>query len=298
MHGMLQMSSTSLVRTLLFTASVLVAAALLPAVAGAQTPPDIPAPSDTIYEVRLGDGSLIFARIAELDQERVVFMTVAGGRLEIDRLQIRELRPARGRVVNGQYWSEDPGGTRLFFTATGRSLSQGESYVGTYVIVLPFAAYGVTDRVTISAGAPVLLGELEPFYVGPKIQILRTPQVQASLGTLAFFFDDEMVGIAYGVGTFGNADKALSAGVGYFYSGDDFVNEPAVMLGGETRVSRRIKLITENYVLPDAVGVVYSGGIRFIGDRFNAEIAVFGAQGEDDGGCCLPIINFSYAFGR
>ena len=298
MHQLRQQSSMSIVRTFLFAASVLAAAALLPPAAQAQTPPDFPDPSDTLYEIRLGDGSVIYARIAELDQARVVLVTAGGARLEIDRSQIRELRPARGRVSGGEYWSEDPGATRLFFTATGRSLSQGESYIGTYVIVLPFAAVGLTDRITIAAGAPVLFGELEPFYVGPKVQVLRQPNVQASLGTLAFFFDDEVVGIAYGVGTFGDTDKALSAGLGFFYSGDEVVNEPAFMFGGEARVSRRIKLITENYILPEAVGVILSGGIRVIGDRFNTEVGVLGAATGDETGCCVPLINFSYSFGR
>ena len=293
-----EMAFTSFVRTVLFTALVLVAAALPPTVAKAQTLPAIPAPSETVYEIRLADGSVVFARIVELDEEQVVFMTVGSARIEVDRSQIRELAAARGRVQDGEFWSEDSSGTRLFFTATGRSLARGESYIGTYVIVLPFAAVGLTDRFTFAAGAPVLFGEFEPFYLAPKVQVVRSPTVQASLGTLVFFFDDELVGVVYGVGTFGNPDKALSAGLGYFYSGDDVVNEPAFMLGGETRISRRIKLITENYVLPDRVGYVFSGGIRVMGDRFSTDIAVFGAQGDGEAECCFPIVNFSYAFGR
>lgn len=298
MHGLRRTSPTSLFGTLLLSAATLVATVFLPTLAHAQTPPDIPAPSDTIYEVRLGDGSVIFARVVELDEERVVFETVGGARLDVERTGIEGVRPARGQAVEGEFWTEDPGGTRLFFTSTGRSLKRGESYIGTYVVVLPFAAVGITDRFTIVGGAPILFGELEPFYLGPKLQILRQPEVQASIGTLAFFFDDEVVGVAYGVGTFGDADRALSAGIGYFYSGDEVLNEPAFMLGGETRVSRRIKLITENYVLPDAVGVVLSGGVRIIGDRFNTEVGALGAIADGDGGCCVPLINFSYSFGR
>lgn len=298
MHCLRRMSSNSPNRTLLLFAFLIVVTTSLPAPAHAQAPPDIPAPSDTIYEVRLGDGSVIFARVVESDQERVVFETTGGARLDVERTGIEGIRPARGQVVEGEFWTEDPGGTRLFFTSTGRSLDRGESYIGTYVIVLPFAAVGVTDRFTIVGGAPILFGELEPFYLGPKIQIVRQPEAQVSLGTLAFFFDDEVVGVAYGVATFGNTDKALSAGLGYFYSGDEVLNEPAFMLGGETRVSRRIKLITENYVLPDAVGVVLSGGVRIIGDRFNTEVGVLGAIAEGEGECCVPLINFSYSFGR
>ncbi len=294
-------SFASLLRSLLVAASVPVIAALAPAMARAQTPPDIPAPSEVLYEVRLADGSRVVARVVELDEARVVFVTAGGSRLEVDRSQVRGLRPARGRFEGAEFWNEDPGGTRLLFTATGRTLARGESYVGTYVVVLPFAAVGVTDRVTIAAGAPVLFGNFEPFYVAPKAQILRSAEAQVSLGTLAFFFDDEVVGVAYGVGTFGSGDEALSAGLGYFYSGEEVENEPAFMLGGETRVSRRIKLISENYLLPDAVdavSVVLSGGIRIIGDRFNTEIAVVGAVADGDTECCLPILNFSYSFGR
>ena len=67
---------------------------------------------------------------------------------------------------------------------------------------------------------------------------------------------------------------------------------------GLRNVIRRTKLITENYVLPDAVGVVLSGGVRIIGDRFNTEVGVMGAIADGDGGCCVPLINFSYSFGR
>ena len=286
------------VRSLRFLAFVFIAAAVFPAATQAQVLPEIPPPSDTVYEVGLADGSVVIGRITEVDPQQVVITTLGGGRLEIGRTQVRTIRVAAGRFVRGEYWHEDPGGTRLFFTATGRTLARGESYIGTYVVFLPFAAVGVTDRFTITAGAPVLAGEFEPFYLGPKLQVYRTPTAQASVGTLAFFFDDEMVGIAYGVGTFGNADDAFSAGIGYFYSGDEVVNDPAFMFGGETRISRRMKLISENYILPDAVGFVWSGGTRIIGDRFNAEVGVMGVAAGDEAFCCLPLVNFSYSFGR
>ncbi len=278
--------------------ALVVVATALPATARAQAPPDIPPPSDTIYEVALGDGSVVYGRVVEVDQERVILETVAGVRIDVERAGIGAIRRARGRVVEGEFRAEDPGGTRLFFTSTGRSLARGEAYLGTYVVALPFAAVGVTDRFTVVGGAPILFGELEPFYLGPKLQVLRRPEAEASIGTLAFFFDDEVVGVAYGVATFGNLDEAFSMGLGVFYSGSEVVNEPAFMLGGETRVSRRIKVITENYVLPDAVGIILSGGIRVIGDRFNTEVGALGAVAGDSAGCCVPLLNFSYAFGR
>ena len=133
--------------------------------------------------------------------------------------------------------------------------------MGTYLIILPFAAAGITDRIMIYGGAPLTVGQFQPYYLGSKVQVVRTPEVQASIGTLAFVYDDDVAGIAFGVGTFGSEDRAFSAGLGYFYSGDDVLHEPALMFGAENRVSRRMKLISENYVLPEAVGVLFSGGV-------------------------------------
>ena len=143
----------------------------------------------------------------------------------------------------------------------------------------------------------MLFGQFEPFYVAPKVQLVKTPAAQVSVGMLAFFFDDESVGITYGVGTFGTPDHAVTLGLGFGFSGDDFSGQPVAMIGGETRTSRRIKLVTENYFLPGETGLILSAGFRFIGDRFSRDVGLVGSAG-DGSFCFLPIINFSYAFGR
>lgn len=278
-------------------AAVMATAAPSVRLAAQAGPPEIPEPGETLYEIELTDGSLLYARITSVSADVIVLTTEGGSRVEVDPAQIRRLGPARGEVVEGEFWKEDPSGTRLFFTSTGRALRQGEAYVGTYLVVLPFAAVGITDRITIGAGAPVLFGEFEPFYVAPKIQILNASRVQVSAGALAFIFDSEVVGIAYGVGTFGTPDRALTAGLGFGFSGDDFESEPVGMVGGEVRVSRRVKLLTENYFLPSETGAALSGGIRFFGDRFAADVGVAGVVGGNEAFCCIPLLNVSYAFG-
>ena len=254
-------------------------------------------PGDDLHEIRLADGSVLFARVTAVDGETIVLLTLAGARVEVERSQIRATQSAQGQVVRGEFWREDPNSSRLFFTATGRTLRKGEAYIGTYVIVLPFFAVGLTDRITVAGGAPVLFGRLEPFYVAPKIQLFSTAHAAVSVGTLAVFFDDDIVGINYGVGTFGTPDHALTLGVGFGYSGDDFSNQPVAMIGGEARLTRRLKAVTENYFLPGQEGLVFSAGLRFIGERFSTDLGVAGFAGSDSG-CCLPLINFSYAIGR
>jgi hypothetical protein len=261
----------------------------------------VPAPSELLLRVELIDGSVLVGRIRDVDPAGITLETTGGARITLERAQLRSITEARGTERDGEYWPEDPNGTRLFFTSTGRSLSKGEGYVGTYFIALPFVAFGLTDRITVAAGAPILFGALEPVYVAPKVQLLRQDRVEVSLGTIAVLVDGDAIGIAYGVSTFGSRDSALTLGVGFGFAGDDFSSEPVGMLGGELRLSGRVKLITENYVLPESVGVLYSAGLRLIGGSLSTDLGIGGlaTSVDDDGGdCCLPIINFSYAFGR
>jgi len=280
----------------LMMALLAIAAPVTPALA--QVEVEALAVGETLYEIRLTDGSVLFARVTEVEGDTIVLVTSGDLRLEVARSQIREVRVAEGRLVEGEFWREDQNLSRLFFTATGRALERGEAYIGTYFVVLPFFAVGVTDRFTMAAGAPLTFGQLEPFYLAPKLQIIRTPGAEISVGTLIVFLNDEQVGITYGVGTFGTKDHALTLGLGFGFAGDEFSSQPLAMIGGESRVSRRIKLVTENYFLPGETGVVYSGGLRIIGERFSTDLAIGGFVGGGESGCCLPLVNFSYAFGR
>lgn len=209
---------------------LILAQALSPSRVRGQTPPDLPPPGKALLEIRLVDESVLIGRVAAVDQDQVVLTTAAGVRIEIDRAQIRELRPAHGRIAGSEFWREDPSGRRLLFTATGRSLGRGESYVSIYVVVMPFASVGLTDSIHDRCrGTRPRRGNRARLRRAEAPGVLRRPGVQAALGTLAVVSDDDLVGIACGVATVGNADRTLTTGVGVFYTGDDVENEPAAM---------------------------------------------------------------------
>jgi hypothetical protein len=291
---------------------VLLAAAsgsLTAAPAEAQTPPAA-ATTDTIYEVRLRDGSVLYGRIIEQSADRIVLRTAADLRVEVPRAQIEQLRVTSGVAHGGVYWPEDPNKTRLFFTSTARPLDRGEGYVSSFMLVLPFAAYGVTDRLTIAGGTP-LIGEFfgRVWYLAPKYTLMQRPNMSFALGGLGFIHagktDEGSVGIVYGAGTFGSTDRALTVGTGWGYataigSRSGITSDPVVMLGGETRVSRRIKLITENWLYfgGGESGGILTGGVRFIGDRLSADLGVGGLAADGESYCCFPLVNFVYNFGQ
>ena len=268
---------------------------LLPAPdAGAQTSPsDGPA---ELYELVLKDGSRAYGTIERQTDDEVVLRTQGGATVTARRQEIASLRLVEGRVERGEFIRKDLHRTRLFFAPTGRSLDRGEVSFGVFQFVAPFVQVGVTDRISVGGGTPLLFGIDEwnrPFWVTPKVQVVRTPRAQAAVGLLHVFdTDGDSGGIAYGVGTFGDNDNALTAGAGLAYAGDD--RGGVVMFGGEGRVRRNLKVMTENYVWKGGDGLL-SGGVRFLGERLSADLALVVPLGIGDF-IAFPVVNFVYVF--
>ncbi len=264
---------------------------------------------DSLTVIRLRDGSVLYGRILTEDPDRLRVRTVGGLDIDIQRAQVSSIDRTRGRLVGNEFWAEDPNGTRLLFTSTGRALGKGEGYVSAYYIFLPFVAYGVTDRFTIAGGTPIVPGLIgRAFYLAPKFTIAESERAAYSVGAITFALTNDIdagtVGLAYGVGTWGNRDNAFTAGLGWGYywgsGGSDVTSAPVLVVGGERRISRRVKLVTENWVYTGAVdnGGLFSGGFRFIGDRLTSDLGLIGGIGTGSAGCCIPSVNFVWNYGR
>jgi hypothetical protein len=265
------------------------------------------AASDTVWVIRLADGTSLVGRVVAATADRVTFETAGGTRVEVPRAQIASLRRADGRLVDGAYWFADPNHTRLFVLApTGRTLAAGEGYVSAFNIFLPFVAYGVTDAFTIAGATPILptiIGRV--FYVAPKLRVVHRPTFDASVGVLAFFVTQELdegsAGLLYGVGTWGTTDRSVTAGAGWGYfvgrSESELTSEPVIMIGGDTRVARTMKLVTENYFVAGESSAVLSAAVRLFGERISVDLGIMGLL---DGGDFdwVPGGNFVYNFGR
>lgn len=288
-----------------------------PAAAAAQDPAPQVVASDSLVEVRLRDGSLLFGRVVEAAGTRVVLVTEGGARVELDRGQIASVQPLRGELRDGVVWEDDPNATRLFFGPTGRTIAAGRGYLGVYELFFPFVAFAPTDAILLAAGTPVVpdfMGEV--LYFAPKVRVLSRAGVDASVGALVLVAANEedlgTVGILYGAGTLGEPNRAVTVGAGWAFSNEEIDNNPVFMLGGEQRVGRRVKLMTENHLFlydeslydpsqPEAVGTrtrataLLSGGVRLFGERLSADLGLGAYVGEDTG-CCLPLVNFVYSF--
>jgi hypothetical protein len=294
-----------------------------PAQAGA------PAAAPALVELRLKDGSVIYGFVQTETADRVVLKTIAGAIVEVQRAQIASLQPARGQVVNGQFRPADPNATRLLFSPTARSLTRGQGYVGVYEFILPFVQVGLTNRLSMGVGTPlVFFGDDtgRPVWFTPKYQFYKGPRTSAAVGVMHFVVvgENARVGLAYAVTTTGTDDDALTVGLGWAYAHyHETVYDyspcfsattigtaacavstrttrtegaPLVMVGGEHRVSRRVKVVTENYAFQH--GGVLSVGARFLGERFSADLGLMAPIVGGDGFVVAPVLNVVWLFGH
>ena len=254
------------------------------------------APPDVTQEIRLRDGTSAIGRVEAVDGTRATFRTLAGATLTIDAADIVSLATIEGRAAGTQFWKDDPNPTRLFFGPTGRPLRRGDVYLGVYEVFIPFVQVGITDRFSIGGGTPLVFGGGgdRPFWLTPKFTVIAQPTTQVAVGAMHMMnVDGDSLGVAYGAMTKGTRDTALTVGVGYAYEEFEDSGAPVMMIGGEHRVHRHVKLVTENYVFKE--GGIASAGVRFMTGRLSADLGLATPLGVDEF-FVFPMVNFVWAF--
>ncbi|MCA1558925.1 MAG: hypothetical protein LC753_10795 [Acidobacteria bacterium] len=280
-------------RLTVFVVAVLMTAAPVPSVAQDRDSVRTAATQELV----LRDGSRLYGTIEQESETEISFRTVSGALITALRSDVISVKHRKGEVRRGEFQPRDPNSTRLFFGPTGRSLERGQTYLGVYEFMMPFVQVGVTDRFSIGGGTPLVFGIDDwerPFWVTPKLQLFHGASTDISVGALhAFDIDGDGGGIAYAVGTNGSPDGSVTAGAGMGYATGGG-RAAVVMIGGERRVRRNMKLITENYVWNGGKGFA-SVGIRFFGERLSADLALASPIGADEF-FAFPMINFVYVF--
>lgn len=250
-----------------------------------------------VASISLIDGTELKGFIIEENDTLVVFKTISGIDMRIERKLINEISFSRGEIVEGQFQRYDPNRTRLFFGPTARTLEQGKGYFSAYEIFIPFLAVGITDFLTISGGMSLVPGAEEQLvYIGPKVRILNLENFSLGGGMIYAHVDEEDFGIVYGVSTVGSERSAFTFGIGWGYTDEDFSDSPFITLGGEIQISNSVRLLSENWIIPESP-LIISFGVRFFGDNLAADFGFFRPVGEDtdmEGWPFIPWIGFAY----
>jgi hypothetical protein len=251
--------------------------------------------------VTLRDGSKLIGRITAVGTDTVTFESGVGT-LALPTVNVSRVQEiAASSMKDGEYWFPNPNSTRLFFAPSGRMLGRGEGYVSDYEVFFPGFAVGVTDNFSIGGGMSLFPAGVDEqvYYFTPKIggEVARNVNVAVGALILGGTGTSSTAGIVYGVGTFGPPDASITAGLGYGFAGGTISRNPVGMLGGEWRVSQRIGLVTENYLIPNTENInpLYSYGVRLMGEKLTVDLALFNTSGSNTS-IGFPYVDFVFRF--
>lgn len=259
----------------------------------------------SLKTIVLKDGSELIGHIRDEDTLKIKFETLSGTMVDIKRNQIKTIVNERSDYFIG----DDPNKTRLFFAPTGRNLKQGTGYFSVTELFFPTIAFGITDFFTAAGGISIVPGlDAQIYYLNGKARILHIKNLDLSAGLLytnATSNDESGLTVPYAVGTYGTNNSSLSLGVGISLQrldGDESSGSyPMFMLGGETKLSYSVKLISENWIPTEPESVkFFSLGVRFFGKRLAGDfglVLIIDENGETIGGWPLiPWIGLNYNF--
>jgi hypothetical protein len=259
--------------------------------------------------VVMRDGTVVVGRIVAQDAETLTVVTPDGLEARVPRSAVASLEAGDGR-----FQGRDPSYSRLMFAPTGRPLRKGDGYFSDFYVLFPSVSYGVTDHLSVSAGMSFIPGislDEQLFFVAPRLGKAFSDNFAVSVGALYATAGDRSdedsgaAGIAFGVATWGSPDRSLTAGLGFGYTrsgGDlDFSGTPVLMLGGNYRLSNRISLVSENWlVLREGFDIgeqPFGLALRFFSERLSADVGVLLVGDLLDEGLPIPWLSFAYHFG-
>ena len=275
------------------------------------TPPAAPTPDSKAtddyllgrtYRVETVQGTTFTGMLVSMSLTRLEFNTQEMGQVSLERTQLR-----RAELQGLLQASTKPGyfdignGNRLFFAPTARGLRKGEATLQSVNLYLVGLNYGLTDNISVGGYVSLIpgLSPNEQFLVlTPKLSFPINEKLHVGAGLLYvrvpdFGFNNNGgnsnstgAGIGYGALTYGSADDNFTFGLGYGFVAGEIGSTPVLQVGGQKRVSRRVSLVSENYIIADSragLGGLY--GVKINWRRTSLGLGalyVYGFGYEDD----------------
>lgn len=260
-----------------------------------------------VVRVTTTDGNTLTGKVLEADEEHIVIEVDGIGEVTLERTRIRNIQIIDpDRIKNGDYWFENPQGTRYFFAPNAIGLKEGTGYYQNTWIFFNNANYGVTNNFSIGAGTvPVFFLGVSalPVWVLPKVSVpVRADNLHISGGALlggVIGEDSGGFGLVYGNATWGNKDKNLTAGLGYGYAGSEWSDTPLINISGLYRSGKNFQWLAEIYFVPGIEGSGFGifGG-RWAPERFAVDFGLARPITEAGDMIGIPWLGVTIPFGN
>jgi hypothetical protein len=289
-----------------------------------------------MYSIEMYDGATFTGTFVSESILQIVIATQSLGTITIDKSKIKSRMEILDTAYkNGEYWFENPNATRYVIGPSAFSLKKGEGYYQNLYLFGQSVNFGITDHFSIGAGteiASIIFAQEAPkvFFLTPKVGFVISTNFKVGAGVLYVHVAEggssksrTDLGVIYGLGTYGNFNNNITFGLGWGFhrfKTTDYLTQqtsidkgiypkPIITISGMTRVSKRVGLVSENWIFPistydngsanstgSKVQVAYSLGVRFMGERIAVD---FGFANTNNSGITLgiPYIDFVLKFG-
>lgn len=266
------------------------------------------------YLVQTLSGSQIKGELIGIKYGKLEVLSKDLGTVQVDLKDIKQIDPINGsegpsleyqrnQQANSST-SDDKhivGSNHYFISPSSFGPRKGEGqFQVTYLFFLS-GSYGITDNISISGGISILPGiglDEQLFYIIPKVSFPITPKIKVGAQLTYFTIFDENLGLLSLTSTFGEEDKNLTVGLSYGLINGELVHLPLLNIAGVIRVSKRLALITDNYIgtgdISDVGGLVYSLGIRILSGQSAFDLGLWSVG--DENSIVIPYLNYTLRF--
>lgn len=255
--------------------------------------------------IALNDETEIIGKIIAKDSLNTTVRSISGVVSVIPNTQIFKVKKHKGGIVEGEYFKPDPADNRLMLMPTGRALKSGEVQFNAVELIFPHLLIGASDFLNFGfGGLPFLAGGSGTliYYLTAKVTPINFNEAAVSLGSamIGATASKVIAGVFYAVGTFGSHNASFTIGPFFAFSKDEVFNRPAILLGGQTRISKSVTLLTENLILfgndEENYIIFPSIGIRFSGEKLAADFGTYAMMERNHFFYPIPWIGITYKF--
>jgi hypothetical protein len=241
------------------------------------------------YQFTLKDGSVVTGKIVSISENEITISSGTMGEVRLKKININTMTQVSSinEKVSG-IWFPNPNPSRYLLSNSAIPLEKNSGYYQNTWIFLNSFSYAFTNNLSISGGFEIfsLLAKEEgpyAFYINPKISFKAADNFYAG-GSVLYANTFKTVSEFGGLGTFnffatyGNNNNNITAALGWGWADGGFSSKPLVTISGMARLSKRIALVSENWLIPGVdndsgyYGII-SYGVRFLGEKTSIDLA-------------------------
>ena len=210
---------------------------------------------DTMIVVETVNGSVFIGNALEIKNNCLVLFSNTYGVVDVKMNSIAKISKMNDYLASQKTERfKNPNATRYFFAPSSIPIRKGEGYYQNAYLLANSLNVGVTNNISVGGGVVIPL----LFYVTPKVSYKIGKNLYAGAGVLftqSFIQGfDLSAGIGYGLVTIGNIEHNFTIGGGYGFAkmNKEYKETPMpiVTLNGMMRISKKLSLVTENWLIP------------------------------------------------